>query len=350
MILRLTNRLEVGAITLLLLISLGPTQGVGAEEPSLGAKIRKFLATPTPTPSHRPHKRVTKKSSPTPSPSPSAAPKSTAKRLHKSFPTPTPEEEETPKPKRKNPSPSPSPSASPSPRKTPTPTPDEEETPKPKRKKPSPSPSTSASPSPRKTPTPKPEESPSPEKRVAAVSPDEIEGYDKNPAAVQKLLGDALDLTKRNLGYLYGSADPAGGGMDCSGFIYYLLRENGVPDVPRDASEQYVWVRKAGNFRAVLSRDLDSFELDELKPGDLLFWTGTYSVERDPPVTHTMIYLGREKESGKPIMIGASDGRTFHGKERFGVSVFDFKTAPSKDGPSSQGQPRFVGYGRIPGL
>jgi cell wall-associated NlpC family hydrolase len=167
---------------------------------------------------------------------------------------------------------------------------------------------------------------------------------------VQKLLGDALDLTRRNLAYAYGSADPANGGMDCSGFIYYVLRANGVPDVPRDASEQYVWVRKAGNFRAVLSRGLDSFEFDELKPGDLLFWTGTYDVERDPPVTHTMIYVGKEKKSEKPIMVGASDGRTYEGKQRFGVSVFDFKTARSKDATTSGNQPRFVGYGKIPGL
>ena len=73
-------------------------------------------------------------------------------------------------------------------------------------------------------------------------------------------------------------------------------------------------MRKAGNFRAVLSRDIDSFELNELKPGDLLFWTGTYDVEKDPPVTHTMIYLGKEKKTGKPVMVGASDGRTFEGE------------------------------------
>jgi len=27
--------------------------------------------------------------------------------------------------------------------------------------------------------------------------------------------------------------------------IYYLLTENGFKDVPRDSSQQYVWVRKA---------------------------------------------------------------------------------------------------------
>ena len=122
-----------------------------------------------------------------------------------------------------------------------------------------------------------------------------------------------------------------------------------MKDVPRDASGQYVWVRKAGNFRAVLSSDLDSFELDELKPGDLLFWTGTYDVEKDPPVTHIMIYLGTKKEDGKPVMVGASDGRSFEGKRMFGVSVFDFKTT-SKKASSSGRHPRFVGYGRIPGL
>ncbi len=185
---------------------------------------------------------------------------------------------------------------------------------------------------------------------MATIAPDEIDGFDENPWPVRKLLGDALELTKRNLDYSYGSADPSNGGMDCSGFIYYVLRENGVKDVPRDASEQYVWVRKAGNFRAVLSRDLDSFELDELKPGDLLFWIGTYTVEHDPPVTHTMIYLGKEKKTGKPIMVGASDGRTYEGEQQFGVSIFDFKIAASKKSTTSGNPPRFVGYARIPGL
>lgn len=184
---------------------------------------------------------------------------------------------------------------------------------------------------------------------MASVAPEEIEGFADDPEPVRKLLTDALDLTKRNLDYKYGSADPDAGGMDCSGFIYFVLLKNGLKDVPRDASGQYVWVRKAGNFRAVLSRELDSFELDELKPGDLLFWTGTYSIERDPPVTHTMIYLGKQKKSGQPIMVGASDGRTYEGERQFGVSVFDFKTSSGK-AKASGNRPRFVGYARIPGL
>ena len=121
------------------------------------------------------------------------------------------------------------------------------------------------------------------------------------------------------------SADPASGGMDCSGFVFYVLTQNGVRDVPRDSSQQYIWVRKSGAFKAVNSRHEDTFELAELVPGDLLFWTGTYNIERDPPITHAMIYLGRKKGTNQRIMVGASDGRTYEGESRYGVSVFDFK-------------------------
>ena len=167
---------------------------------------------------------------------------------------------------------------------------------------------------------------------------------------MRKIADLSLDLTRRNLDYKYGSADPANGGMDCSGFVYYVLTQNGVPGVPRDSSQQYVWARKAGTFRAVNSRKDDSFELDELRPGDLLFWTGTYSIERDPPITHSMIYLGREKGSNKRIMVGASDGRVYNGESRFGVSVFDFKIGQPPRDNDAKLHPMFIGYARIPGL
>jgi cell wall-associated NlpC family hydrolase len=184
----------------------------------------------------------------------------------------------------------------------------------------------------------------------ASISPNEISEYDSYPPKVRQIVEYGLDLTKQNLNYTYGSADPANGGMDCSGFIYYVLQQNGFSDVPRDSSQQYVWVRRAGNFHAVLSRHEDSFELDALKPGDLLFWTGTYNIERDPPVTHAMIYLGREKRTNKRIMVGASDGRTYDGKQRFGVSIFDFKLSKPPGSNDAKLSPVFVGYGPIPGL
>jgi cell wall-associated NlpC family hydrolase len=138
--------------------------------------------------------------------------------------------------------------------------------------------------------------------------------------------------------------------MDCSGFVTYVLTSVGLKDVPRDSSEQYTWLRKAGKFEAVISRKEDSFELANLKPGDLLFWTGTYKIERDPPITHVMIYLGREKGTHHRIMIGASDGRSYRGESRYGVSIFDFNTTPPTQTLEARLSPIFVGYGHPPGI
>ncbi len=296
---------------LIIAILFGAPYAACAAQESLGTKIKKvFEPSPTPTRKHR-----------------------------KKKPTPTPSPETSPKRKKASPSPSPSP------------TPKS----KSKRKKASPTPTPSESPSATETPSASPAESPEAGRGKkgwpnVSLSPDAIEGYDNDPPKVRQILDAGLALTKQNLGYTYGSADPANGGMDCSGFIYYVLKQNGFPDVPRDSSQQYVWVRKAGNLYAVLSRKEDSFEFDDLKPGDLLFWRGTYNIDRDPPITHTMIYLGREKRTNKRVMVGSSDGRTYDGKQRWGVSVFDFKMPPPPKSGDAKISPVFVGYGRIPGL
>src|SRR5207248_6262550 len=129
-----------------------------------------------------------------------------------------------------------------------------------------------------------------------------------------KLLDLSLRLTNQNLGYKYGSADPANGGMDCSGFIYYVLSKSGIKDPPRDAREQYIWVRKAGNFQAVLGHSDDTFELDGLKPGDLLFWANTSGVSREPEIAQTMIYIGHDKATKQRLMVGASESSTYKGE------------------------------------
>ena len=118
------------------------------------------------------------------------------------------------------------------------------------------------------------------------------------PKAVQHLIDEGLRLTKQNLSYQYGSDDPSAGGMDCSGTIHYLLEQAGIKDVPRDSADFYTWVWQQGRFQAVVSSNPKTFELARLKPGDLLFWTGTYNITRDPPVTHVMIYLGTSRLTG----------------------------------------------------
>ena len=184
---------------------------------------------------------------------------------------------------------------------------------------------------------------------AATIEAGQIADFSVQPDAVQHLIKAALDLTKLNLTYTYGSAEPSSGGMDCSGTIYYVLRSQGFKDVPRDSSEQYIWARQHGQFFAVVSTEADGFEFKDLQPGDLMFWSGTYKTERTVPITHVMLYLGREKESGKRIMFGSSDGRSYHGIQRWGVSVFDF-TMPKANPATPEKHANFVGYARIPAL
>jgi cell wall-associated NlpC family hydrolase len=216
---------------------------------------------------------------------------------------------------------------------------------------PTPTPTKTPTPTLTPTPTPRPSGEPTPVSSVATLAPDELRDFATFPEPIQRLITSSLSLTRLNLSYKYGSCDPKEGGMDCSGTVYYVLTHAGVTDVPRDSSEMYVWVWKESRFNAVLSLSDRTFELDRLKPGDLLFWTGTYNIERDPPVTHVMIYLGINRKTGSRVMFGASEGRRFDGKACYGVSVFDFKI-PSGKAVDAEKQPgaRFVGYGPVPRL
>jgi len=368
--------LIVIAMTVVMAVA-SQARGTEEEEESLGEKIKHLFVRPTPTPpKHRKRSTTKKKERPasTPSPSPSASPSI----LPSATASPPPVATVSPSPSATAPSetsatPSPTPSVAPSPETSATAIPERAvapvtASPSPRRERsqllepvrpinpgprarprttPSPVAEETASPAAKPTATPSGKPTPTPN---ATISSAEISGYENYPAEIRKIIDLALSLTTQNLGYKYGSADPANGGMDCSGFIYYVLSQSGIKDVPRDAREQYIWVRKGGNFQAVLAHRDDTFELDALKPGDLLFWTGTYSVNRDPDITHTMIYLGREKTTNQHIMVGASDGRTYKGQSRFGVSVFDFRVSRLSPKSSERPGPSFVGYARIPGL
>lgn len=346
---------------------------IGAEsaQESFGDKIKKLIApTPTPTPHKRRKASSTKKKSPTPTPTPKPKPKNSPKKTEAESETDetspssspkrkkksSPSSEESPRPaEKKRRKASPSPSLSPSATEAPKVSADETPTSrKKKHRKPSPTPtetpepSATAGPTEEESQTPEPTATPKKKGAQVSISPDQIIGYADYPPEVQKIIGLALNLASRGLEYKYGSADPESGGMDCSGFVHYVLTNTGVRDVPRDSSEQYNWLRRAGKFEPVISRKEDSYELDHLKPGDLLFWTGTYQIERDPPITHAMIYLGREKGTKQRIMIGASDGRTYHGESRYGVSVFDFKIPSPSRTNEGRLSPAFVGYGHVP--
>ncbi|MGC2353783.1 MAG: hypothetical protein WA496_10335 [Candidatus Udaeobacter sp.] len=152
-----------------------------AAEESLGTKIKEvFEPAPTPTRKHR-----KKKATPTPSPTPE-------RKQKKASPTPSPSP--TPKTKSKRKKASPTPASTESPASTETP-----------------------SPSPAENPTSSPPERPAPGKKGwpnASLSPDQIADYDHYPPRVRQIIDAGLTLTKQNLGYTYGSADPKNGGMD----------------------------------------------------------------------------------------------------------------------------------------
>ncbi len=178
---------------------------------------------------------------------------------------------------------------------------------------------------------------------TVTLSTSELKKFNENSPATKRLIEKALNLAKLNLVYQYGSANPAKGGMDCSGTIQYLLKSLGLKKVPRQANTLYRWVWLKGQFYAVNSFKANSFEYKFLKPGDLLFWNGTYSVKRDPPVTHVMLYLG-ETKTGQKVMFGASNGRSYHHRQIYGVSVFDFYL------PKRNSKARFIGYSCIPDI
>lgn len=174
-----------------------------------------------------------------------------------------------------------------------------------------------------------------------SIATRELQHYNDNSQEVKKIINFGLYLAGKNLGYQYGSADPKLGGMDCSGTVFYILNSFGVSGVPRSSDLQYEWVRQKGHYYPVSSKQWGSADFSHLRPGDLLFWNGTYDIKRAINVTHVMIYIGKNK-AGEPLMVGASNGRTYKGRKIYGVSVFDFQL------PAEESSSHFLGYSCIP--
>jgi len=129
------------------------------------------------------------------------------------------------------------------------------------------------------------------------------------------LLSEASALASRGIPY-GGAMVPAGGSapwtMDCSNTSRYLLSRTRGIEMPRTASDQYNYVRREGRIKRVGGLfggvPEKSWWAKHLQPGDLLFWEHTYKPKRKPPVTHVMVYLGRD-ERGELLMAGAQNSR-----------------------------------------
>lgn len=182
--------------------------------------------------------------------------------------------------------------------------------------------------------------------RPVKIRSGDLAAFDSLPQARRRLTGIALAVAWESpwLPYTAGGANPADGGFDCSGAMYFIMRKAGL-DPPRSAGAQMEWLRKNGRLKKVdgEARDLKHPSLADLKPGDLLFWAVS-----EPGgairVHHVAMYLGLEKKDGRPVMIGSTDGRSYRGQKTNGYGVHDFRVPKAKSASS------LIGYGTPPGL
>lgn len=151
------------------------------------------------------------------------------------------------------------------------------------------------------------------------------------------------EVSKHRLPYVFGGESYAEGGMDCSGSVHHVLSRVGYRYVPRQSNHQYYWLVKTGEFKKASS--LDERILGKMKPGDLMFWKGTYNTgKRWPNVSHVMVYMGRDPRTGKYWMFGGR-GTSKRGVNGGGVDFFSFSPRESEGRSAS-----FIGYGSVPGV
>ena len=124
----------------------------------------------------------------------------------------------------------------------------------------------------------------------------EYTDYDIPPEALsdetfRKLITEA----EKYLGYPYvwGGSSPSTS-FDCSGFVCYVLKNSGVYPIGRTTAQGIF------NECAIIPRS-------EAKPGDIIFFTGTYA--SSGPVSHVGIYVGNGMmiHCGNPISYASID-------------------------------------------
>ena len=108
--------------------------------------------------------------------------------------------------------------------------------------------------------------------------------------------------------YVWGGSTPATS-FDCSGFVCWVFTNPGVYALPRTTAQ--------GIFN-----QCQIIAPSEAKPGDLIFFTGTYA--NDQPVTHVAIVVG--------------DGMMIHAGNPIQYASFQ----------TSYWQSHFYAFGRLP--
>jgi cell wall-associated NlpC family hydrolase len=144
---------------------------------------------------------------------------------------------------------------------------------------------------------------PAPKKSLASALADFFGGSHSSTSDSgewgNRFLTEARTLASHGIGYNQ-SWRPDGEShswtMDCSNTSRYLYQVTAGIQLPRTASDQYYYLHlqnKAWDVPTVANGFADcNFLRSNLKPGDLLFWENTYRPDRQPPITHVMIFLG----------------------------------------------------------
>lgn len=133
----------------------------------------------------------------------------------------------------------------------------------------------------------------------------------QKPKHAAAILSAAMMLVERpGLEYVFGAQPSASeeGKYDCSSFVQRAARQAGLKNFPRSSRGQFALFSAAGRVW------LDSSgKTPLLRPGDLIFFTGTFPHNHECPVSHVMIYAGQN------LMIGAQSN---------GVGYFRFHPSP----------------------
>jgi cell wall-associated NlpC family hydrolase len=143
--------------------------------------------------------------------------------------------------------------------------------------------------------------------------------------------------------------------MDCSNTTRYLYKAAAGIELPRTASDQYYYLHlqdKAWDVPTTSTGFADcNYLRQNLKPGDLLFWENTYRPERQPPITHVMVYLGTNAR-GNWIMAGSQTGPGGeHNRRDGGPDIYVFNPTRPCGGYTTwlglvHHQGRFCAFGR----
>ena len=112
-----------------------------------------------------------------------------------------------------------------------------------------------------------------------------IPGEAFNDETFAKLMQEATKYI--GFPYQWGGSTPETS-FDCSGFVCWVYTHSGVHNLPRTSAQQ-------------IYNQCTPVSKDEVKPGDLVFFTGTY--QSSNPVTHIGIYVGDNQmlHCGDPI-------------------------------------------------